>query len=220
VELPASDLSTLVSRLDEALPWTEVTTTPTAATTWCEDVAARAASDPLSGWRAALEAQQGSTDLPHVAAAFVLQWWCEVAATPIAYAARLGPAVLGGFPGWLGFELAPQHFPTRLVLAPDRTTVRPTPDPASATEPGRAAYLSIVSDVVRDFAPEIKMSTRQRWGVVDDVWHTALARAAGQAEPWRVSCCFIYALPGMHACTRCPRSMGRTTGTTDSGTPS
>jgi hypothetical protein len=218
VEPPAPDLTTLVSRLDEALPWTGVGTTPSPATIWCEDVRARAETDPLSGWRRVLEVQQGSTGLPHVAAAFVLQWWCEVAATPIAYAARLGPVVLSGSPGWLGFELAPQHYPARLVLDPDRTVVEPVPPaaPASATEGGRAAYLSLVSEVVRDFAPEIKMSTRQRWGVVDDVWHTALARAAGRAEPWRASCCFIYALPGMQACARCPRSAAttdRTTGT-------
>lgn len=199
------DLSTLLSRLDEASPWTEVTTTPSAATKWCDDLAAQAGSDPLSGWRAALEAQQGSSDLPHVAAAFVLQWWCEVAATPIAYAAQLGPVVLAGSGGWLGFELAPQHYPTRLVLSPDRTTLEPAPDRAAAAEGGRATYLGVVSEVVRDFAPEIKMGTRQRWGVVDDVWRTAVARAAGRPNPRRVSCCFIYALPGMHECAVCPR---------------
>ena len=43
----------------------------------------------------------------HVPAAFVLQWWCEVVATPIAYAAELGPWVLVPDPGGLGFELAP-----------------------------------------------------------------------------------------------------------------
>lgn len=199
------DLSTLVSRLDQALPWTEVTTTASAATTWCDDLVAAAAKDPLSGWRAAVEAQQGSSDLPHVAAAFVLQWWCEVAAVPIAYAAQLGPVLLAGSPGWLGFELAPQHYPTRVVLSPELTTLEPARDRAAAAEGGRATYLSVVSDVVRDFAPGIKMSTRQRWGLVDDVWSIALARSRGRPDPRRVSCCFIYALPGMHECAVCPR---------------
>jgi hypothetical protein len=217
------DLSTFVSRLDQALPWTEVTTTASAATTWCDDLVARAADDPLSGWRAAVEAQQGSSDLPHVAAAFVLQWWCEVAATPIAYAAELGPAVLAGSPGWLGFELAPQHYPTRLVVSPGLTTLQPAPERAAAVEGGRAAYLEVVSGVVRHFAPEVKMSTRQRWGVVDDVWRIALARSRGRPDPRRMSCCFIYALPGMHECAGCPRSApvaGGTTGTTGGVTPS
>lgn len=203
--MPDLELATLLSRLDRALPWTEVTTTPSASTVWCHDVTSRAAQDPLSGWRRTLETQQGASDLPHVAAAFVLQWWCEVVATPIAYAAQLDSVILAGSGAWLGFELAPQHYPTRLVLDTERTTFVPAADSALATERGRAAYVSVVSDVVRDFAPEIKMSTRQRWGVVDDVWDTAVARAARQPEPWRVSCCFIYALPGMHECARCPR---------------
>ena len=40
-------------------------------------------------------------------AAFVLQWWCEVVATPLAYAAELASVVLDPSPTGLGFELAP-----------------------------------------------------------------------------------------------------------------
>jgi ferric iron reductase protein FhuF len=55
------------------------------------------------------------------------------------------------------------------------------------------------------------MGSRQRWGVVDDMWVAALRLARGAAgesvgpQPTRVSCCFIYALPGMRECAACPR---------------
>ena len=66
--------------------------------------------------------------------------------------------------------------------------------------------------IVTAYAPDVRMGSRQRWGVVEDMWDTAvrLARgAAGEsvgAEPTRVSCCFIYAIPGMRECAACPRS--------------
>ena len=46
---------------------------------------------------------------------------------------------------------------------------------------------------------------------IDDVWQTAVRLADGAAgvavgpAPQRVSCCFIYALPGMRECASCPR---------------
>ena len=73
------------------------------------------------------------------------------------------------------------------------------------------AYLGLVEDVVRGFAPEVVMGSRQRWGVVDDMWQTAVRLADGAAgvavgpAPRRVSCCFIYVLPGMRECASCPR---------------
>ena len=173
----------LVHRIDRALPFVTVTTESSPATVWCADVGAhvRACGDPLKPWRRALSAQQDSTDRPHVAAAFVLQWWCEVAATPIAYAAELGPALL--FPrAGLGFELAPGLYPHRIVLDPDGVAVEPaTHGSEEVLVGGRAAYGMVVSEVVRHFAPDVKMSTRQRWGVVDDLWAIAVRRARGAA---------------------------------------
>ncbi len=207
----------VVRRVDRALPFTTVTTTPSAATVWCDDVVAHvlAGSDPLAPWRDALQAQleqrHATTVAPHIPAAFVLQWWCEVVATPIAYAAELGPWLLVPAPHGLGFELAPGLYPHRIVVAPDRVAVETHHETARRHELARAAYAKLVSDVVATFAPEVKMSSRQRWGVVDDMWSTAarLARgAAGESvgtEPRRVSCCFIFALPGMRECAACPR---------------
>jgi hypothetical protein len=207
----------VVRQVDRALPFTTMTTTSSAATVWCADVVAhvRAGADPLAPWRDALRAQleqrHASAVAPHIPAAFVLQWWCEVVATPLAYAAELGPWLLASEPRGLGFELAAGLYPHRLVVDPERTTLVTDHDTARRRGRARAAYGELVAEVVAAFAPEVKMSSRQRWGVVDDMWSTAarLARgAAGEAvgsEPRRVSCCFIFALPGMRECAACPR---------------
>lgn len=214
------DLADVVRALDEAVPLLTVSTQGGPHTTWVSDVVARsrAGADPLGPWRRALAVRQGSEHRPHVAAAFVLQWWCEVVATPIAYAAELGPWVLEPSPGGLGFELAPGLFPNRVVLRPEAVAVREPADRSAqvALEAGWAAYESLVRDVARTYAPEVKMSSRQRWGVVGDVWRTAVCNArGGGATVQRVSCCFIVALPGMQACAGCPRRGGSRTGPTD-----
>jgi hypothetical protein len=226
--VPHAEALALLARIDRALPFTSVVTQGSDATVWCADVLARAraGTDPLRPWRDALQAQQermhGVSVPPHVPAAFVLQWWCEVAATPLAYAVRLGEGVVVPDPGGLGFELAPGLHPHRIVVDPDRLTrlSQPTDDAGavasgagadSALELARTAYLGLVTDVVRDFAPDVVMGSRQRWGVVDDVWQTAVRLADGAAgvsvrpAPRRVSCCFIYVLPGMRECASCPR---------------
>jgi hypothetical protein len=184
---------------------------------WCADVVAhvRAGQDPLAPWREALRQQMQArhdTDVsPHVPAAFVLQWWCEVVATPVAYAAELGPWLLAPDAAGLGFELAPGLYPARIVVDPARTTLATDPAPGRRAARARALYDGLVGEVVAGFAPDVKMSSRQRWGVVDDLWTMTVRRARGAAgavvgpEPTRVSCCFIYALPGMHECASCPR---------------
>ncbi|MDV3222429.1 hypothetical protein [Intrasporangium sp.] len=217
--------------IDGALPFVTVSTEPSAATTWVGDVIAHAAAgaDPLAPWRRALVGRQHSEHKPHVAAAFVLQWWCDVVATPLAYAAELGPWVLLPSPMGLGFELAPGLHPSRIVLLPGAVEVVPREQAgadagtssgrnsgteasrSAALEASSAAYDSLVGGVARHFAPDVKMSSRQRWGVVSDRWVAAVRAArvaAGRPvgpEQQRISCCFIVALPGMKACAACPR---------------
>ena len=228
--VPHAAALALLARVDRALPFLSVVTSGSAATVWCADVIARARAgeDPLRPWRDALRAQQERMHAvsvpPHVPAAFVLQWWCEVAATPLAYAVRLGEGVVVPDPAGLGFELAPGLHPHRVVVDPDRLTRLSPPgvggaatgrraeaEAEAALDLARTAYLGIVEDVVRGFAPDVVMGSRQRWGVVDDVWRTAVRLADGAAgvavgpAPQRVSCCFIYALPGMRECASCPR---------------
>ena len=211
----------VVGLVDRALPFTTVTCEASPATVWWCDVVrhVRDGADPLEPWRAALRtqmAQRHGVPAPaHVPAAFVLQWVCEIAATPIAYAASLGPWLLvpsgGGLGLGLGFELAAGLYPHRLVVDPDATSLEVDDDPARRLERGHAAYRGLVSEVVTAYAPDVRMGSRQRWGVVDDMWGTAVRLARGAAgesvgpEPTRVSCCFIYALPGMRECAACPR---------------
>ena len=217
VPLGADAVRQVVGVLDRAVPFTTLTCESSAATVWCGDVVAhvRAGADPLGPWRAALLAQMeqrhGGAVPRHVPAAFVLQWWCEVVATPIAYAAVLGPWVLVPTGHGLGFELAAGLNPHRVVVEPSAVELSADAEPGRRLELGHTAYLGLVSDVVAAYAPDVRMGSRQRWGVVKDMWDTAvrLARgAAGEsvgAEPTRVSCCFIYALPGMRECASCPR---------------
>ena len=215
-----TDVSAVVDRIDRALPFLTVTTARSARTVSCAEIVDAAASDPLAAWRSRLriqqQAQSGSPVRPHVAAAFVLQWWCEVVATPIAYAAELGPWSLLPDAAGLGFELEPYGHPGLLVVDPARTVLEEEPDEARRARRGRAAYEEVVGDVVRSFAPEVRMGSRQRWGVVEDVWvgtHRRARAAAGTAvgpEPRRTSCCFVYLLPGAHECAACPRGARRT----------
>ncbi|GGN08986.1 hypothetical protein GCM10009721_41080 [Terrabacter tumescens] len=207
----------LVGVVDRALPFTTLTCEESPATVWWSDVLAhvRAGADPLEPWRSGLGGQMGrrhGVSVPtHVPAAFVLQWACEVAATPIAYAACLGPWLLVPSGAGLGFELAPGLNPARIVLEPESASLEVDEDPGRRLERGHAAYLDLVSEVVTAYAPDVRMGSRQRWGVVEDMWTTALRLARGAAgesvgpEPTRVSCCFIYALPGMRECAACPR---------------
>ncbi|NUO33746.1 MAG: (2Fe-2S)-binding protein [Dermatophilaceae bacterium] len=218
VSLGVDAVRHVVGRMDRALPFTTASCDGSSATVWFADVVGhvRTGSDPLRPWRDALGGQMsqrhGVPVRPHVPAAFVLQWWCEVAATPIAYAAALGPWVLAPSPAGLGFELAHGLNPHRVVVEPGRVSLTAEPDPARRLELGHTAYLGLVSEVVAAYAPEVKMSSRQRWGVVSDLWDTTVRLAHGAAgedvgsEPTRVSCCFIYALPGMRECAGCPRS--------------
>jgi len=207
----------VVGLVDRALPFTTATCEASPATVWWRDVLThvRAGTDPLEPWRVALRSQMGQRHgVPapaHVPAAFVLQWVCEIAATPIAYAASLGPWLLLPSPAGLGFELAPGLSPHRLVVDPEATSLDVDEDATRRLERGHTAYLALVSEVVTAYAPDVRMGSRQRWGVVEDMWRTAVRLARGAAgetvgpEPTRVSCCFIYALPGMRECAACPR---------------
>jgi hypothetical protein len=208
-------LEEVVHLVDRALPHVTVSTEASGAVTWVADVIAHAAAgaDPLAPWRRALAARQGSEDKPHVAAAFVLQWWCEVVATPLAYAAELASVLIDPSPTGLGLELAPGLYPSRIVLRPGHVLVKGAATREAALEASSAAYGQLVSAVVRDYAPDVKMSSRQRWGVVSDMWAIAVRNATGAAgryaEPARrTSCCFIVALPGMQACAACPQLAG------------
>lgn len=200
--------------LDRALPLVAVSDQSSPRTNWVRDVVAAADRDPLAPWRAEVhrqhEAQAGGPIGAHVAAAFVLQYWCDVVAIPLAYAAELTGRVIADPGAWLGFELAGTGYPHRLVLPPE-VRLEEGAEERDPWEGARAAYDEVVSAVVTHYAPEIKMSSQQRWGIVEDMWEAARRGAAGAAGratgsmPQRQSCCFIFVLPGAQECSACPR---------------
>ena len=86
-------------------------------------------------------------------------------------------------------------------------------DPAHRRQQARTRYLEHARRFVAGYDAGVKMSSRQRDGAVGDSWAIAERRAAEACLPppapaprLRMSCCFIYAIPGMRECAACPRS--------------
>jgi len=148
---------------------------------------------------------------PQVAAAFVLQHLLSIPAQASAFAAATGPwrVDLGTFdePA-LSCDLAPGLYPERVGF---RTVESAPADREVRIEEARTAYRALGTEIASAYDVGVKMSSRQRLGMVDDVWEMALREArAGTGDGWgptveRRSCCLIYALPGCHACAGCPR---------------
>lgn len=109
-------------------------------------------------------------------------------------------------------DLAPAGlYPERLGFS----SVEPeTAERELRLERARTAYRRLGLDIAERYEPGVKMSTRQRLGMVEDVWAMAERDArAATGDGWsaaveRLSCCFIYALPGCHECAGCPRLGG------------
>lgn len=167
----------------------------------------RDGDDPTASWRADLAAgtqrqyrQPAPVAMP---AAFVLQWFLEVAAVPAVYAAWHSAVVLDPLRAGLSFDLEPrQLYPVTVQLR----SVTATPALLEERlELAHAAYRSAATDFALTYETEANLGRRTRLGLVDDVWAMADARARGQGPPARASCCFIYALPGVHECSGCPR---------------
>lgn len=148
---------------------------------------------------------------PQVAAAFVLQYLLSIPAQVCAFAAATGPwgVELGSLDeALLSVDLAPGGYPERLGFQ----VVHPaSADREIRLEGARTAYRRLGRELASRFDVGVKMSSRQRFGMVDDLWEMALRDArAATGEGYgptveRQSCCFIYALPGCHECAGCPR---------------
>jgi hypothetical protein len=148
---------------------------------------------------------------PQVGAAFVLQHLLSIPAQACAFAAVTGPwrVEVGTLEDTsLSVDLAPRGYPVRIgleVVAPADADLDRRIDGA------RTAYGELATQIAQRYDVGVKMSSHQRFGMVDDLWQMALreARAAvgqGLGPPVeRASCCFIYALPGCHECAGCPR---------------
>lgn len=169
--------------------------------------AQRQGEDPARSWR---ELLQGSNDdqyfeptPPSVPAAFVVQWSLESLAQVGAYAASLGPFVLTD-PAAVSFAIDPgQGFVTMLSVGGMEASGLEVRARLTAAH---AAYRDLAEDFARTHNPPLALGLRTRLAMVEDVWAIAAARAASDPQPvQRRSCCFIYALPGLHECAGCPR---------------
>jgi len=171
--------------------------------------------DPTAPWRQALAAttarQYRQDPPPAMPAAFVLLWYLDVLANPLAFAATLGPWVLDVSPGNVRFDLqTDQHYPEAASFATGDLQL--VADPASRQDLARRRYLAHAWRFVDGYRPGVKMSSRQRRGAVEDTWEIASRRAAEACLPppppkpqRRQSCCFIFTLPGASTCAMCPR---------------
>ncbi|WP_392467396.1 (2Fe-2S)-binding protein [Arsenicicoccus cauae] len=191
----------------------------------------------LADWRSRVEAGwarlYGRRQPPHVAATFVLGWYLDALAHPAAFAAAIGPWALDLSPGSVVIEPHPtQGYPARVHVSASAA------HQVLASEPVRLrraeeSYRHHAEQVARSYAaPGVKMSSRQRLGMVDDLWRIAVERAAAAAGSpllvrpdddsrgrLRASCCFIYALPGATTCSTCPRRARATPSTRRSPAP-
>ncbi|MFC7485595.1 (2Fe-2S)-binding protein [Knoellia sp. CPCC 206453] len=148
---------------------------------------------------------------PQVASAFVLQHLLSIPAQVSAFAAVTGPWLvdLGTLDdSGISCDLAPGLYPQRLGFL---RVNRATADLEERIGAARAAYRDVGLEIADRYDGGVKVSSRQRLGMVEDLWEMAVREARGAvgqglgAAVERQSCCFIYALPGCHECAGCPR---------------
>ncbi|MGB3762138.1 MAG: (2Fe-2S)-binding protein [Ornithinimicrobium sp.] len=137
------------------------------------------------------------TSPPAVAATFVAQWVLQSVACATLFAVEQQRPVARSTGPWI--VLDPQAGYPREVLVPAEAGATPR-----NTNP-QAAYRELARAFIDGYRPGIPMSSRQRSGLVRDVWLSA-TRAAPSDVVLRQSCCLIFALPGLHCCAGCPRS--------------
>ncbi|MFC0626877.1 (2Fe-2S)-binding protein [Kribbella deserti] len=206
--------------LDEELPWLSVRAADRVpGPDWisCAELvqSQQAGADPTAAWRAALAreyGQQYGVEPPvQVAAMFVLMWYVGVPALVAGLSGALTGVSPDVSPAALAFRRHPtQHFPTEVALLSDR--VIPLEVAAVQLEEHTRAFLET-------FRPEVKLSSRQRYGAAEDelrraiqtpeeaefAKETASAFGIDLGQQVRTSCCFFYALPGVTPCGGCPR---------------
>lgn len=170
----------------------------------------RRLTDDVGHWQAAVLADHrswyGAEAPPQVSGSFVLQYLLQVPAHTAATAAGVGMRLRALAD--LTFALGPGGVP-RLVevgaLEIDAGDLR------ERLARAQADYLSVAEPLARGYRSTRPMSSRQRLGMVRDMWAEAARMVRSSAgrleldEPRRISCCLIYALPGCVECSGCPR---------------
>lgn len=148
--------------------------------------------------------RQSGVAPPGMPSAFVLQHHLDPFAQVVATAAVRGEWVLDPDPGRWWITLEPTYlYPLRVRVA--KGAARHLPSVAERLDAAAAGYREAGRRIATAFPAAEKMSSRQRLGMVDDMWEIALHRLVGGPPPQRQSCCLMYSLPGLHPCTGCPR---------------
>lgn len=166
--------------------------------------------DPAAPWQEQILADHQEwygPDAPaQVSGAFVLQYLLQVPAHTAAAAAGAGLRVAALAD--VTFERGSGGVP-RLVEVGDLEAV--SADLEERLARAEADYREVVEAVARAYRSTRAMSSRQRLGMVTDMWAEAARAVRASAgrfvlgEPRRISCCLIYALPGCSECAGCPR---------------
>ncbi|MGB3258566.1 MAG: (2Fe-2S)-binding protein [Ornithinimicrobium sp.] len=139
---------------------------------------------------------------PAVAATFVAQWVLQAVACATLFAVEQQQSVVQPTGPWI--VLDPQAgYPREVLIAAPASTTRGDRNPGD-TNP-QAAYRKLAGGFIDGYRPGIPMSSRQRSGLVRDVW-LAATRSSPSDVVIRQSCCLIFALPGLRCCAGCPRS--------------
>lgn len=155
-----------------------------------------AGSDPTLAWRTSLARwhQAGYAQPPvSVAVTFVAQWVLQAIACAVVATDRSGAHLSSP----LSVHIAPDPgalYPRAVLIEPSALLSGRESDPHAAYEGAALAFIDT-------YQPGLPMSTRQRHGLVYDVWQAATVLGPTR----RQSCCFLYALPGMRVCAGCPR---------------
>lgn len=147
---------------------------------------------------------QSGTVPPGMPSAFVLQYLLDPLATVIATAAMRTPFALAADPTLWSVDLDPTYlYPVAVQVRPGGH--RRVTDDMERHEVAYAGYVTTAREIATGLPSPTKMSSRQRLGMVEDMWEIALARLVGAMPPRRQSCCLIYSLPGCVPCAGCPR---------------
>ncbi|WP_018157144.1 (2Fe-2S)-binding protein [Demetria terragena] len=171
-----------------------------------------AGGDPTREWRQEcardLARQYAIPPPQQVAAVFVLQWYLGAVARA---SAHLTVASVG-----LQLDLAPENmairrsavggYPVAVELSAE-TAWESAPSSEDRWLRATSEFHAHAQHFVAGYRPEVKLGSALRAGSIRDSWDSARA----SADPdWplstrRTSCCFIYPLPGVIECARCPR---------------
>lgn len=215
VSLP--ELTTAVHRLSTLIGYCELTVAGRGVQLpySCAEILQEQESgaDPTASWRELVNGEQARfyhcAPRPQVGAAFVHGWYASIVAIPSAWLAVHTPFLVSCDPAALRFDLMePSRFPCAVSIDPG--AVSAVANAAVRRRRAEENYVAHVSRFTRSYRPGIKMSSKQRDGMVRDHWQMALSAATEHTSTpvparLRESCCFIVALPGAQACAACPQ---------------